>query len=68
MAERKEALAKSVSFREAFAAFFAIRQKALSNAKHLQQWPATMETYVFPRIGNKAASEITHADILSILI
>jgi len=67
LAERKQERARSVSFRHAFAAFFAIRQKALSNAKHLGQWPATMETYVFPRIGDKAVSEITHADILAIL-
>jgi integrase len=67
LAERKQARARSVSFRQAFDHFFAIRRKSLSNAKHLQQWPSTMETYVFPRIGNKPVSEVTHADILAIL-
>jgi hypothetical protein len=67
LAEREQARARSVSFRQAFDALFAIRQKSLSNAKHLQQWPSTMKTYVFPRIGDKPVSDVTHADILAIL-
>jgi Arm DNA-binding domain len=59
LAEREQARARSVSFRQAFDALFAIRQKSLSNAKHLQQWPSTMKTYVFPRIGDKPVSDAT---------
>ena len=59
--------AKSASFRQAFDTFFDLRKQSLSNGKHLKQWPATMEAYVFPRIGDRLVSDITHADILAIL-
>jgi hypothetical protein len=32
-------------FRQAFEAYFELKRQGLSNAKHLAQWPATMETY-----------------------
>jgi hypothetical protein len=66
-AEQRAERANSVSFRQAFETLFEIRKKTFSNAKHLGQWSATMETYVFPRIGDKPVSAITHADILGIL-
>lgn len=66
-AEEKAEAAKAVTFREAFEAMFAVRQKQLSNAKHLAQWSSTMEAYAFPRIGGKAVGEVTHADVLAIL-
>ena len=50
-AEQRDERARSVSFRQAFDALVEIRKKTFSNAKHLRQWSATMETYVFPRIG-----------------
>ena len=66
-AEQRDERARSVSFRQAFDALFEIRKKTFSNAKHLRQWSATMETYVFPRIGDQPVSDVTHADILTIL-
>ena len=66
-AEQRSKRAKSVTFRQAFDTFFDLRQQSLSNAKHLKQWPATMEAYVFPSIGDRSVSDIMHADILAIL-
>lgn len=67
IAEEEAQRAKSVSFKQAFESMFELRKKQLSNAKHLGQWTSTMETYVFPTIGDKAVSDVTHADILAIL-
>jgi integrase len=58
---------KAVTFRQAFDTVFELRRQKLSNAKHLYQWQATMETFVFPRIGDQPTSETTHADVLAIL-
>ncbi len=58
---------RSVTFKQAFESMFDLRKKALSNAKHLQQWSSTMEAYVLPTIGDKPVADVTHADILAIL-
>ena len=38
-----------------------------SNAKHYRQWTSTLESYVYPRIGNKALRNIGTDDVMSIL-
>src|SRR5262245_27833299 len=67
IAEHELKRVRSVSFKQAFESMFDLRKKALSNAKHLQQWSSTMEAYVFPSIGDKPVADITHTDILAIL-
>ena len=47
--------------------FFELKRQGLSNAKHLAQWPTTMETYVFPKIGSRPVGDVIHADILELL-
>lgn len=37
------------------------------NDKHRAQWTATLETYVYPKIGSKAPHEITTDDVLDVL-
>ena len=37
------------------------------NAKHAKQWKATLEQYVYPRIGQRPVSEVTAADVLAVL-
>ena len=37
------------------------------NPKHAPNWPRSLRTYAFPRIGAKAVSEVTSADMLAIL-
>src|SRR5262249_12520178 len=65
--DRRQQAAKATTFKQAFAAYFEVKRQSLSNAKHRKQWPATMETYVFPAIGKKPVGDVTHADILNVL-
>ena len=60
--------ARSVSFKEAFETYFAVKCRQLSNAKHLKQWPSTMASYVFPVFGDAPISDITTAQVLDALI
>lgn len=64
--EKARAVA-GTSFRRMFEISFAQRAKQLSNAKHLKQWPATMETYVFPFIGDVPVADVTTAQVLDVL-
>ena len=37
------------------------------NAKHGDQWLNTLQTYVFPKLGDRKVSDITKSDVLSVL-
>lgn len=65
-AAKKEAVADT-TFRQMFKVTLSQREKQLSNAKHLKQWSSTMETYVFPKIGNLPVATITTGDVLDVL-
>jgi hypothetical protein len=62
---RRMAEASAVTFRRAFELFF--ERKSLSNAKHAAQWQSTMETYVFPTIGNRPVADVEAREILDLL-
>jgi Arm DNA-binding domain len=64
---RRRAEVSGVTFQRAFELFFATKRKSLSNAKHAAQWQSTMETYVFPTIGNRPVAEVEARDILNLL-
>ena len=66
-AETKQKRARGVTFEEAFRTYFEVKQHTLSNAKHLKQWPSTMEAYVFPMIGKMPVNEVAAADIIRLL-
>jgi integrase len=57
-AERALAAAKSMTFRECAEAYIAANEGAWKNAKHAGQWTATLQTYVYPRIGNLPIADI----------
>jgi integrase len=57
----------TISFENAFNAFFEIKRQQLSNGKHAQQWRSTMRDYVFPVIGGCPVAGITAADIIDVL-
>jgi integrase len=59
--------ASAITFRRAFETYFATKRKSLSNTKHAAQWQSTMETYVFPSIGNRPIAEIEAREILDLL-
>jgi integrase len=65
--ERRLQVAKCTTFKQAFEQFFKLKRQQLSNAKHVKQWPATMQAYVFPKIGNRPVGEITHSEIIGVL-
>jgi integrase len=56
-----------MTFRAAFDDFFGMKAPQLSNPKHAAQWRSTMETYVFPSIGQRPIADITAAQIIDIL-
>ena len=64
---RRMAEASDITFRRAFETFFATKRKSLSNEKHAAQWQSTMETYVFPTVGNRPVGEIEAREILDLL-
>ena len=64
---RLDEQARSVSFRQAFETYFAVKCKQLSNAKHLKQWPSTMETYVFPVFGDVPIADVNTGQVLDVL-
>ena len=43
------------------------QQKSLTNHKHREQWRSTIETYAFPKIGDKPINEISVNDIHDLL-
>jgi len=61
---RRLAETSAITFRRAFETYFATKRKSLSNAKHAAQWQSTMETYVFPTIGNRPVAEVEAREIL----
>ena len=56
-----------ITFRTAAEACITAKQAGWRNAKHGAQWTATLEAYVYPRIGSRAVAAVTKADILEIL-
>lgn len=55
------------TFREMADTVIELRRPTWRNPKHAAQWTATLETYAFPTIGDKAVDEITAADVLAVL-
>ena len=45
-----------------------MKRQQLSNAKHLMQWPSTMEAYVFPFFGDVPVSDVTTDHVLEALM
>lgn len=56
------------TFTEAFEEFLPVKQSQLTSAKYRDQWGDSIKTYALPKIGNKAVSEITHADLSEVLL
>jgi integrase len=65
--ERRARGAQSVTFEQTFDSLFASKQRSLGNAKHLAQWPSTMQAYVFPRIGDRPVAEIDSGEVIAVL-
>jgi hypothetical protein len=64
---RRKRAARGATFEDAFRAYFAIKRRTLSNAKHVAQWESTITTYVMPQIGCLAVADIDASDVLAVL-
>ena len=59
---------RKVTFKECALEYMKMQEGTFSNEKHKKQWGSTLETYVFPLIGNQPISELNHDDIRQVLL
>ena len=55
------------SFRECAEVVITNKTRELKNQKHIGQWTTTLETYIFPVLGDRVIGSITKVDIAKIL-
>ena len=72
LAEKREAITArqrppTPTFAEASEIVIDMRRPTWTNAKHAAQWASTLTTYASPKLGPKLVTDITSADILSVL-
>jgi integrase len=67
LAERKDAAAARVTFREAAIQYHAENEGGWKSKTYARQWLAALETYAFPKLGNETTGAITAADIIATL-
>jgi hypothetical protein len=63
MAER----AKAVTFKRCAAMYLDIHSKRWKNDKHKAQWPSTLESYVYPFIGDLNVADVDVAHVTKVL-
>ena len=56
-----------MTFRYVFEDYFRLKKKSLSNGKHIWQWTTTMETFVFPSIGDRPVADVGPSEIVALL-
>ncbi|KXO80531.1 integrase [Acinetobacter venetianus] len=54
---------RNKTFRECANVVIANKTRELKNEKHIGQWSSTLETYIYPSLGNLSISTITKVDI-----
>jgi integrase len=67
LAERKDATAAKVTFRQAATQYHAENEGGWKSATYARQWLAGLENYAFPKLGNETTGAITAADIITTL-
>jgi len=67
LAERKDAAAAKVTFREAAIQYHAENQGGWKSKTYARQWLAALENYAFPKLGHEVTGAITAADIITTL-
>lgn len=60
-------VSESMTFEQAFDAFFAIKSPSLTNGKHKAQWVSTIKTYAYPVIQNVRALDVSTDQVIEIL-
>jgi integrase len=61
------AAAKNKTFKECAEAYIEAHSSDYSSDKHRKQWPATLEAYAYPIIGNMLVSDIAMRDVRNVL-
>ena len=61
------AASKNKTFRECANAYMEAHASDYTNDKHRKQWPATLEAYAYPVIGNMLVSDIAMRDVKNVL-
>ena len=67
LAERRQARAPAMTFRQAAEALIEAKSPGWRNAKHAAQWTATLTTYVFPTLGRLSPQAVDTAAVLGVL-
>lgn len=66
-AERRRAIRKVPTFKEAAERVHGERKGIWSNGKHVDQWKTTMESYAYPKLGHLAVDKIGAAQVIDAL-
>lgn len=61
------AAVKNKTFKECADAYMDAHSSDYTSDKHRKQWPATLETYAYPVIGNMLVSDIVMRDVRNVL-
>ena len=61
------AAAKNKTFKECAEAYMDAHSSDYTSDKHRKQWPATLETYAYPVIGNMLVSDVVMRDVRNVL-
>ncbi len=59
--------AKTISFKECADKYISSHSVAWKNLKHIRQWTSTLETYVYPHIGELSVSDVDIGLVLKVL-
>src|SRR5687768_1419259 len=67
LAAAQAAKVAGTTFKDVAAAYIAANEESWRNPKHRQQWRNTLDTYVYPVIGELPVAEVGTAHVLKIL-
>lgn len=63
----KASQAAALTFKEAATAYLEAHRPGWSNPKHAKQWETTLETYVYPKVGNVLVKDVELPQVLAVL-
>ena len=66
-AEKRRAVAKTISFRQCAERYIAAHRVGWKNAKHAAQWPSTLAAYGYPIFGELAVQAVDVALVMKVL-
>lgn len=67
LATAQAAKVAGITFKDVAEAYIAANEESWRNPKHRQQWRNTLDTYVYPVIGDLSVSDVETAHVLKIL-